>query len=101
MNAHNGDAYLFMSKTRRTVALSQSLDNATEHAIRPCTVHRKNAVSYGSEDGVKEACVFLTLCETCKQYGINFKEYITHAVKEIINGNTNYETLVPWAIKLA
>ena len=54
MNAHNGDAYLFMSKTRRTVALSQSLDNATEHAIRPCTVHRKNAVSYGSEDGVKE-----------------------------------------------
>ena len=25
----------------------------------------------------------------------------THVVKEIINGNTNYETLVPWAIKLA
>ena len=69
--------------------------------IRPFTVHRKNAVSYGSEDKVKEACVFFTLCETCKQYGINFKEYITHAVKEIINGNTNYETLVPWAIKLA
>ena len=69
--------------------------------IRPFTVHRKNAVSYGSEDGVKEACVFFTLCETCKQYGINFKEYITHVVKEIINGNTNYETLVPWAIKLA
>ena len=78
------------------------IDNlAAERAIRPFTVHRKNAVSYGSEDGVKEACVFLTLCETCKQYGINFKEYITHAVKEIINGNTNYETLVPWAIKLA
>lgn len=28
-------------------------------------------------------------------------ENITHVVKEIINGNTNYETLVPWAIKLA
>ena len=78
------------------------IDNlAAERAIRPFTVHRKNAVSFGSEDGVKEACVFFTLCETCKQYGINFKEYITHVVKEIINGNTNYETLVPWAIKLA
>ena len=28
-------------------------------------------------------------------------ENITHVGKEIINGNTNYETLVPWAIKLA
>ena len=40
------------------------IDNlAAERAIRPFTVHRKNAVSFGS--------------------------------------NTNYETLVPWAIKLA
>ncbi|WP_254046299.1 transposase [Prevotella sp. P5-126] len=40
------------------------MDNlAAERAIRPFTVHRKNAVSFGS--------------------------------------NTNYETLVPWAIKLA
>ena len=29
------------------------------------------------------------------------RKYITHVVKEIINDNTNYETLVPWAIKLA
>ena len=34
-----------------------------------------------------------------REDGNNFKEYITHVVKEIINGNTNYETLVPWAIK--
>ena len=40
------------------------IDNlAAERAIRPFTVHRKNAVSFGS--------------------------------------NTNYETLVPWAIKMA
>ena len=40
------------------------MDNlAAERAIRPFTVHRKNAVSFGS--------------------------------------NANYETLVPWAIKLA
>ena len=25
----------------------------------------------------------------------------TYQIKENINGNTNYETLVPWAIKLA
>ena len=41
------------------------IDNlAAERAIRPFTVHRKNSVSFGSEDGVKEACVFFTLCET-------------------------------------
>ena len=61
-----------------------------ESTISPFTVHRKNVLSYGSEDGVREAYVFLMLCETYKQYVINFKEYITHAVKAIINGNTNY-----------
>ena len=78
------------------------IDNlAAESDIRPFTVDRKNAVAFGIVTVVEEACVFFTLCETCKQYGIYFKEYITHVVKEIINGNTNYETLVPWAIKLA
>ena len=38
-----------------------------------------------------EEYVFLTLCKTCKQYVINFKEYMSMPIKIIINGNINYE----------
>lgn len=77
------------------------IDNlVAERAIRPFTVHRKNAQSFGSEDGVQETCLFFTLCETCKNFGINFKEYVAYAAKELISGNTDYESLAPWAIKL-
>ena len=77
------------------------IDNlVAERAIRPFTVHRKNAHSFGSENGVQETCLFFTLCETCKNFGINFKEYIAYAAKELISGNADYESLAPWAIKL-
>ena len=77
------------------------IDNlVAERAIRPFTVHRKNAQSFGSEDGVQGTCLFFTLCETCKNFGINFKEYVAYAAKELINGDTDYESLALWAIKL-
>lgn len=77
------------------------IDNlVAERAIRPFTVHRKNAQSFGSDEGVQVACLFFTLCETCKNFGVNFKEYVAYAAKELISGNTDYESLAPWAIKL-
>lgn len=77
------------------------IDNlVAERAIRPFTLHRKNAQSFGSEEGVQEACLFFTLCETCKNFCVNFKEYVAYAAKELISGNTDYESLAPWAIKL-
>ena len=89
--------------SRKALAFSRSENSynlIAERAIRPFTVHRKNAHSFGSEDGVQETCLFFTLCETCKNFGINFKEYIAYAAKELISGNTDYESLAPWAIKL-
>ena len=80
--------------------LSRSLDNASERAIRPFTVHRKNSQSFGSEEGVQKICLFFTLCETCKNFSVNFKEYVAYAAKELFSGNTDYESLAPWAIKL-
>lgn len=78
-----------------------TIDNlVAERAIRPFTGLRKNVQLFGSEDGVKETCLYLTLCETCKNLGVNFKEYITYAISEIIHGNTDYESLTPWAIKV-
>ena len=51
-------------------------------------------------EGVQEACLFFTLCETCKNFSVNFKEYVAYAAKELISGNTDYESLAPQAIKL-
>lgn len=77
------------------------IDNlVAERAIRPFTVHRKNAQTFGSDEGVQVACLFFTLCETCKNFSVNFKEYVAYAAKELISGNTDYESLAPWAIKL-
>lgn len=77
------------------------IDNlVAERAIRPFTLHRKNAQSFGSEEGVAVTCLFFTLCETCKNFGVNFKEYVAYAAKELISGSTDYESLAPWAIKL-
>lgn len=77
------------------------IDNlVAERAIRPFTVHRNNAQSFGSDEGVQVACLFFTLCETCKNFSVNFKEYVAYAAKELISGNTDYESLAPWAIKL-
>ena len=42
-----------------------------------------------SEEGVQEACLFFTLCETCKNFSVNFKEYVAYAAKELISGNTD------------
>ena len=58
------------------------------------------ALSHPREEGVLVACLFFTLCETCKNFGVNFKEYVAYAAKELISGNTDYESLAPWAIKL-
>ncbi len=78
-----------------------TIDNlAAERAIRPFTGLRKNIQLFGSENGIDETCLYMTLCETCKNFGVNFKEYITYAVDEIIHGNTDYESLTPWAIKV-
>ena len=58
------------------------------------------ALKHLSDEGVQVACLFFTLCETCKNFSVNFKEYVAYAAKELISGNTDYESLAPWAIKL-
>ena len=56
--------------------------------------HKKQHYSKMTRD------LFFTLCETCKNLGVNYKEYVAYAAKELIGGNTDYEALAPWAIKL-
>ena len=41
-----------------------------------------------------------TLIETCKNTGLNVKEYFTYVFRKLIEGETDYEKLLPGAVAL-
>ena len=52
------------------------IDNLeAERSIRPLTVNRKNAPILGSESGVENLCLYMTLVETCKKNNISPLKY--------------------------
>ena len=76
-----------------------TIDNLpAERAIRPFTVSRKNSLHYSSEEGAEIAMIYLTIIETAKMWGLHIKEYLTYVWREVMSGNTNYETLTPQAV---
>lgn len=78
-----------------------TIDNMlAERAVRPFTVKRKNSLFFSSEDGIKSALKYHTLIETCKNVGLNVKEYFTYVFRKLIEGEKDYEKLLPGAIAL-
>ena len=55
----------------------------------------KNSLFFSSEEGVKTALAFFTLIETCKNVGLNARDYIAITIKLLMDGNKNYDDLVP------
>ena len=66
-----------------------------ERAIRPFTVSRKNSLQYSSEEGVEMAMTYLTIIETAKMWGLQVKEYLAYVWREVMSGNTDYESMTP------
>ena len=78
-----------------------TIDNMlAERAVRPFTVKRKNSLFFSSEDGIKSALKYHTLIETCKNVGLNVKEYFTYVFRKLIEGEKDYEKLLPGAVAL-
>lgn len=78
-----------------------TIDNMlVERAIRPFTVHRKNSLFFSSEEGVETALAFFTLIETCKNVGLNARDYIATTIKLLMDGNKNYDDLVPMSMAI-
>ena len=76
-----------------------TIDNMlVERAIRPFTIHRKNSLFFSSEEGVETALTFLTLIETCKNVGLNARDYIAATIRLLMEGNKNYDDLVPMSM---
>ena len=76
-----------------------TIDNMNaERAIRPFTVARKNSLHFSSEDGVDMAMTYHTIIETCKQIGLNIKYYLNHIFHRLMNGDKDYESMLPEAV---
>ena len=78
---------------------SLTIDNmSAERAIRPFTVERKNSLFFSSEDGIESALRYHTLLETCKNVGLNVKEYFAYVFCSLIEDEKDYEKLLPSAV---
>ena len=78
-----------------------TIDNMlAERAVRPFTVKRKNSLFFSSEDGIKSALKYHTLIETCKNVGLNVKEYFTYVFRKLIEGEKDYEKLLSGVVAL-
>lgn len=78
-----------------------TIDNMlVERAIRSFTVHRKNSLFFSSEEGVETALTFFTLIETCKNIGLNARDYIATTIKLLMDGNENYDDLVSMSMAI-
>lgn len=71
-----------------------------ECEVCPIAVKRKNSLFFSSEDGIKSALKYHTLIETCKNVGLNVKEYFTYVFRKLIEGEKDYEKRIPDTVAL-
>ena len=71
-----------------------------ECEVCPIAVKRKNSLFFSSEDSVKSALKYHTLIEACKNVGLNVKEYFIYVFCKLIEGEKDYEKLLPSAVAL-
>lgn len=77
-----------------------TIDNmSAERAVRPFTVKRKNSLFFSSEDGIESDLKYHTLIETCKNVGLNVKEFFTYVFSKLIESERDYEKLLSSAVE--
>ena len=59
---------------------------------------RKNSLLFHSEGGIESALQYHTLIETRKNVGLNVKEYFAYVFSRLIEGEKDYEKLLPCAV---
>jgi len=76
-------------------------NNASENAIRPFVLGRKNWLFSGSPDGAKSSCFMYSLIETAKQNELNPLEYLTLLFEKVPQAQTtnDWKALLPWNVK--
>ncbi|HIY58630.1 MAG TPA: IS66 family transposase [Candidatus Tetragenococcus pullicola] len=80
-------------------------NNASENAIRPLTLGRKNWLHSTSEAGGKANAIYLSLVETCKANDIDFRKYIEKLLIELpevdlLLNPERVDDYLPWSDKI-
>lgn len=57
-----------------------------KRVIQSFIMHLKNSLFFSSGEGVETALTFLTLIETCKNVGLDTRDYIATTMKLLIAG---------------
>jgi transposase len=71
-------------------------NNVAERAIRPLTIGRKNWLFFGSEDGGEAGAILLSFVQTCRELGINPREYLEDVFRRLMGHNARkLEELLP------
>ncbi len=82
-------------------------NNASENAIRPFVLGRKNWLFSGSPNGAKSSCGFFSLVETAKQNNVDPYKYLALLFEEAplskskskSKSKSGWEKLLPWNAK--
>ncbi len=76
-------------------------NNASENAIRPFVLGRKNWLFSGSPGGAISSCGFYSLIETAKQHDVEPYKYLTYLFEKApyAESKSDWEKLLPWNLK--
>src|SRR6185369_10163616 len=58
-------------------------NNNAEHAIKAFALLRRDFSGVGTEKGIREYLVLLSICETCKYKGVGFLDFLRSGEKDI------------------
>ena len=76
-------------------------NNASENAIRPFVLGRKNWLFSGNPKGANSSCGMYSLIETAKQNGLNPFDYLYYVFSKapLVKNEQDWKALLPWNIK--
>ena len=75
-------------------------NNRAERAIKPFVIGRKNWMFSNTTKGAEASAVLYSLIETAKSNGLVPFDYLHHILKELGEGKTSVEDLLPWNVSL-
>ena len=75
-------------------------NNRAERAIKPFVIGRKNWMFSNTTKGAEASAVLYSLIETAKSNGLVPFDYLHHILKELGEGKSNVEGLLPWNVSL-
>ena len=78
-----------------TCGLMEISNNAIERCFRHLALGRRNWLQCGSHRAAEHTSFMYSLVESCRMNRIDFGSYIEHVLREIMEGNQDYRSLLP------